>query len=331
MKRNKSGISLIVLVITIIVMIILAGAIIISLSNSGIIGRAEEAVDVTNIKQIQQIAALAWSEAYIDKLEGKTVDMKSRVEKALEQNNVKPDNYVINVTDNGVEVLEKKLGSLIKSAADYGKTVDYTVTVDGKEHKDWQVYYEDETNGYVFLIASKVTETKSLTERSESNITDELSKLYSICSLGEPATLSAGNMYNYNESGAVVISLLTDYGAYANKTLYGDYVVGAMGGPTLKLLVAGWNAKGYTPTLTASGNSLSGLSEDGYISKDGLYITDEAHFIATPYSGMSTWIAQTAISLRGGSLSSSGLRPVICLKADTPAILGTTTNISLIK
>ena len=37
MKRNKSGISLIVLVITIIVMIVLAGAIILSLNNAGII------------------------------------------------------------------------------------------------------------------------------------------------------------------------------------------------------------------------------------------------------------------------------------------------------
>ncbi len=40
LRKNKSGISLIVLVITIIVMIILAAAIILSLSNSGIIGKA---------------------------------------------------------------------------------------------------------------------------------------------------------------------------------------------------------------------------------------------------------------------------------------------------
>ena len=40
LRKNKSGISLIVLVITIIVMIILAAAIILSISNSGIIGKA---------------------------------------------------------------------------------------------------------------------------------------------------------------------------------------------------------------------------------------------------------------------------------------------------
>lgn len=46
----KKGISLIVLVITIIVMIILAASVVISLSNSGIINRADYAVNETNTK-----------------------------------------------------------------------------------------------------------------------------------------------------------------------------------------------------------------------------------------------------------------------------------------
>ena len=52
-RQNKHGISLIVLVITIIVMIILAATIMISLSNNGIIGKANEAVianDIANLK-----------------------------------------------------------------------------------------------------------------------------------------------------------------------------------------------------------------------------------------------------------------------------------------
>ena len=39
MKKTKEGVSLIVLVITIIVMLVLAGAVILALSNSGIIGK----------------------------------------------------------------------------------------------------------------------------------------------------------------------------------------------------------------------------------------------------------------------------------------------------
>ena len=48
--QMKKGISLIVLVITIIVMIILAASVVISLSNNGIIGRANEAVFKQNVK-----------------------------------------------------------------------------------------------------------------------------------------------------------------------------------------------------------------------------------------------------------------------------------------
>jgi Tfp pilus assembly protein PilE len=56
MRKEKQGISLIVLVITIIVMIILAASVVITLSNSGIIGKANEAVIQMDLKNIQQEA-----------------------------------------------------------------------------------------------------------------------------------------------------------------------------------------------------------------------------------------------------------------------------------
>lgn len=58
LRKNKSGISLIVLVITMIVMIKLAAAIILSLSNSGIIGKANSAVQANNVAQIKESVAL---------------------------------------------------------------------------------------------------------------------------------------------------------------------------------------------------------------------------------------------------------------------------------
>ena len=113
MERNKRGISLIVLVITIIVMIILAGAVIISLGNAGIIGKAQEAVDANNLKQVQQLAALAWSEAYIDIMEEelteteKQAKLEAAVDEALEENEVNKDLYDIEVTTSGVSVKAK--------------------------------------------------------------------------------------------------------------------------------------------------------------------------------------------------------------------------------
>ena len=103
--KNKKGISLIVLVITIIVMIVLAGAIILTLNNSGIINKANEAVDKTNMAQIKQIAELAWAEAYMD-LEDKTdtVALKNAVKNALTANGLNPDDYGMIVTTNGVTI-----------------------------------------------------------------------------------------------------------------------------------------------------------------------------------------------------------------------------------
>ena len=100
--KNK-GISLIVLVITIIVMIILAAAIIISLNNTGIIENSNKAVDETNEKTVQEIANLAWGEAYANG-ERSTSDLKDAVKKALENNNVDTKDYGINVTESGVDI-----------------------------------------------------------------------------------------------------------------------------------------------------------------------------------------------------------------------------------
>lgn len=63
MKINKKGISLIVLVITIIVMIILATAIVLSLTSNNIVDNAKEATsasDIANAKQLVRVAEAEW-------------------------------------------------------------------------------------------------------------------------------------------------------------------------------------------------------------------------------------------------------------------------------
>ena len=57
--NEKKGISLLVLIITIIVMIILSSAVIITLNNSGIINKANEAVDNTQIAMEKQVVEQA--------------------------------------------------------------------------------------------------------------------------------------------------------------------------------------------------------------------------------------------------------------------------------
>ncbi len=100
----KKGISLIVLVITIIVMIILAATVVITLSNTNIINRADQAVVATNLNQVQQLATLIWSEAYIDEMENLDADY---IRAKLRENKIDDTKYAIIVKDSGVSVIDR--------------------------------------------------------------------------------------------------------------------------------------------------------------------------------------------------------------------------------
>ncbi len=80
MRRNeKKGMSLIVLVITIIIMIILASAIILSLNDTNIIGRAEEARTLSDNTNKRQAANIALGEYLLEK------ELNPNIEQTAEQ------------------------------------------------------------------------------------------------------------------------------------------------------------------------------------------------------------------------------------------------------
>ena len=142
--QKKKGISLIVLVITIIVMIILAASVVLTLSNSGIINKANEAVEKTNIKEIEQLASLTWAEEFMAGKRGDT--LKSAV---LEKLKDYTDKYTITVTDTGVTVTAKALN-------EYGFYYDtvysdggYALVATKNGMAEW--YYYDEQCGTYFL------------------------------------------------------------------------------------------------------------------------------------------------------------------------------------
>ena len=107
----KKGISLIVLVITIIVMIILAAAVVISMSNTGIIEKASQAVNLTDEKSVQDLAALVWAETYLD--ETKRANIENEVMQELEKHGVKTDKWNIQVSNTGIIISSKSNVQLI--------------------------------------------------------------------------------------------------------------------------------------------------------------------------------------------------------------------------
>ena len=346
----KKGISLIVLVITIIVMIILAASVVITLSNTGVINRASEAVDATNQSQVQDLAALIWADAYMDNLRGE--DLVEEVETKLLQQGITSDKWNISVTDTGVTVTSKNsssttLGSLIKGPEDYGKTVDYTVTVDGTTHTDWQIYYHNAE--YVYLIAkNKIGDSKLDKKLPVASLTNAEKELYDKFRVGSWPKYTLKDDFVDPEFGAydvyssqAVVQLIKDYANFANTTVYGANVVGAIGSPTVELFVAGWNAKIGTPVMTLT----TGMH--GYYINNGAYVevTPDGLYVSTDYN---YWMASPAAEgdyvmaagyLGGGEYGqiydgvgqSHDVRPVVCLKSSIPATVGTTTDFSLIK
>ncbi len=363
--QKKKGISLIVLVITIIVMIILAASVVITLSNTGVIDRASQAVDLTNESQVQDLAALIWADAYMDGKRGSTLE--TEVTTKLSEQGVTSGNWNITVSDTGITIKNKNdktgLGSMITSA-NYGDTVDYSVTVAGTTYSDWQIYYHN--SDYVFLISKNsvgvLADVADDTSASFNDLTTEELALYRKFQVGNWNKIILEDTYISNFMHYDVIArLIKKYSNFANKLDYGVNVVGAIGGPTLELIAAGYNEivgeTKITPIVdvTYGGthvygnfgymvNTLGGIMVSG-LNNDGLYFSSNLPYVvvspnanedaAGPYymfSAENSALKSCHFYLREGwSDGERYIRPVVCLKASIPATVGTTTDFSLIK
>ena len=390
----KKGISLIVLVITIIVMIILAASVVVTLSNTGIINRANDAVAATDLKQIEQLASIAWSEAVIAKRQDNSVNIEQSVLEELENNGISPNDYGITVTDKGVTVTEKPtIGSLVKGALDYGKTVNY----EANGVTDWRVFYE--TDEYVYLIASEplayskvptlpgmgrvvsydvvvngVTKTLGAVRWSEGwGPLIPISSTDSVL-LSEPETQYTkwmGTWGDYstddNEESAGVFLDETLWSTFKNTTAgYKDYVVGAIGTPTAEMFIASWNQMREVTGNTTKYDKKLGLTRNGTIGYLPADITTDANaagtidpkristaddlYVWSTVEHTSIWLAKPhgesdeyvfMMTFEGDltrcwrytgeyGLYECGVRPVICLKNNAPAKIGTTKNFELI-
>ncbi len=163
----KKGISLIVLVITIIVMIILAASVVITLSNTGVINRASEAVDLTNEAQVQDFAALVWADAYMDNKRGQ--DLIDEVTNKLEQQGIKEDKWDMNISNTGIEVTVKVIlptvptnVSAVEVGTDTVKVQAIGGTIENGEIAGYQ-YSMDGTNWSETIIEGASYTTPTLT------------------------------------------------------------------------------------------------------------------------------------------------------------------------
>ena len=128
MKTNQNkGISLIVLVITIIIMIILAGAIILALNSSNIIGRAQEARNKTDYASARDVVTLANGE-WILMSEAEQTEASSDgtfatyAEEKLEEAGVPAGKYVVG--EDG-KIVAKPLGGIVQGGVPIPEGFEY--------------------------------------------------------------------------------------------------------------------------------------------------------------------------------------------------------------
>lgn len=90
-------------------MMILAGLIILTLSDNGIIEQAQNSVKQTDLNQIKMLAQLKWADAYAEG-KRKQVDLEQAVFDGLDEAKITPSDYngyIISVTENGVDFLSE--------------------------------------------------------------------------------------------------------------------------------------------------------------------------------------------------------------------------------
>lgn len=174
-KNGEGGITLIALVITIIVLLILAGVSIATLTGqNGILTRASDAKEQTEIASVKEQAQLDIANWVADKMkngEDATVDTPEKVKEILEAANSNNENKYYKelqtdkiITPSGYEILYEELytnsttgGEVTEvTAANYGDKVDGYISQKEKDegiNLTWRIFYHDDN--YVYLISSK--------------------------------------------------------------------------------------------------------------------------------------------------------------------------------
>ena len=155
--KNSNGITLIALVITIVILLILAGISISALTQTGLFGRAKQTEQVSKEKQEEENATLGTYEDEIDKYLG---DKSSSGEKLVDKVNdgtIKIGDYVKYIPD---AVNSTAYNKLISDFGTYsGSTANTTSTLTQETTLNWRVL-DVTDDGQVRLISDVPTTSK---------------------------------------------------------------------------------------------------------------------------------------------------------------------------
>ena len=330
--KNAKGITLVALVITIIILLILAGISISALTNTGIFGKAKEAKQKSDEAALDQNTKLDEYEseinAYLPGINANTIASATDTEKA--------NNY-------------------------YGKSVNYT-SANGVT--GWKIFYADTNN--IYLIADDYVDVAKLprgTDASGNSVGnapvntntsypkaapfDNIMDAYStgaarittdtIKNLNSSFFARSDASTNTNNNMKAVAYMLdtTAWSTFKDKNGKADYVIG---GPTLEMLFKSYNQKHPGKNYEAQATSATGYqlrvnrgtwkdytdsSSDYLDSSDSLYVLPSskganAMWVASPSANYASYVMYVDYDglVAYGTYRYLGFRPLVCLKSN---------------
>ena len=320
--ENNKGVTLIALIITIIVLLILAGIGITMVAGpNGILSRAQEAKTTTAEKAAKEKVDLSVSGAIARSNYGELTinNLKEEVEKyggtIKEEKTEFPVTVIMDgkeyvVTSNG-KVSKDTLASLKISNANIGDYIDLgndvinTDATKGVTTDDWRILYVDETTNKVHVILADYLPNEKIPEGT--NISK---KGYSVWSNN-----NRDELLNYLKD-------TTKWSSLAN----GISGAEVTGGPTGEILMNSYNSKRGTNLDYTTGPTLDN-ADSLYVPHNEKVIEDGqstvGYWLASPNASyaLGVWYVDSSGSVRfddyyGGN---GGVRPIVCLPSEIQA------------
>ena len=340
-KIDTKGITLIALVITIIVLLILAGVSIAMLTGeNGILTRAQEAKEKTiYFSELEEIE-MAVTAAYI---EGKGSLNEENLKKSLNEsefvveNNLKTkDNgWIFNVDgnlykidlDSSVELIFSEKTFAIgeaKNIENYGRLVDFE-SENGSSQ--WKLFYQDEN--YAYLIYDGMINEYDDSNYLAYNDGSDVSKI------GQKLSPKINNLFTTENTNYNIryTAWLLDTKLWGEKNKYEDtegIALFAIGSPTIELFAASYNVasevaktNGYNLNIEMEGEGYKSIETSaGYFfasDKNGIYnCEDNFWWLASPWNGQyyNFRIISAGYWTLGDVTGSihPGIRPIICIR-----------------
>lgn len=361
--RSKKGITLVALVVTIIILLVLAGITIALLTgDNGLIGKTGEAKNATEesaIKENLEINVLAsYKKRSIDynllnnklsninglKYKNNSISDSNKITKLPDWVDIK--GYKFDILEDGTiekrpdfETLESLYGTVLNGYNGYEAT-DVT---------EWKLLYVDEENREAFIISSNIISPQVL---KNSGIPLISSNGVSYTGSNNVKNTEYGKKYNKlwlekcssentNESAKATAYMCDPDNWKQYKTAKAKY---AAGGATLEILISSfydkqlkdirkleYNGEGSNIKDTnSSGYSVVGLNNIETNNKNNLYDIKQFYLLASPSR---VWVSNILSVYNSISYAGYGYiktcRPVVCLPISTIEISGEGENITL--